>query len=125
MSTYLEMKRNPRKSFVNLIVERLKSEELFYKFDVLEKKQFMSLIPEYIDYTAVEETVRNILTQNLSLLNKITKAKKYYETIQFLVNSMVESNKRKVYLLLIEAIKKTKDNKIREMCSEALKQFKE
>ena len=125
MSTYLEMKRNPRKSFVNLIVERLKSEELFYKFDVLEKKQFMSLIPEYIDYPAVEETVRNILTQNLSLLNKITKAKKYYETIQFLVNSMVESNKRKVYLLLIEAVKRTKDNKIREMCSEALKQFKE
>ncbi|MDI6850580.1 MAG: hypothetical protein QMD82_01400 [bacterium] len=125
MTTYLEMKRNPRKSFVNLIVERLKSDELFFKFDVLEKKQFLSLIPEYIDYPAVEEALRNILTQNLSLLNKITKSKKYYETLQFLINSLVESNKRKVYLLLIEAVKKTKDSKIREMCSEALKQFKE
>jgi len=125
MTTYLEMKRNPRKSFVNLIVERLKSDELFFKFDVLEKKQFLGLIPEYIDYPAVEETLRNILTQNLSLIYKITKSKKYYETLQFLINSLVESNKRKVYLLLIEAVKKTKDSKIREMCSEALKQLKE
>jgi len=125
MSTYIEMKKNPKKAFTNLILERLKSPELFYKLDALEKKQFMSLIPEYLDYQFVEDTVKNILNQNLSIINKITKSRKYYETLQFLINSLLESNKKEVFILLIETIKSTKDSKVREMCSEALKQLKE
>jgi hypothetical protein len=73
----------------------------------------------------VEDAVKNILTQTLSIFGKITKARKYYETLQFLVNSLVESKNKKVYILLIETIKNTKDTKLREMCSEALKQLKE
>jgi hypothetical protein len=125
MTTYLEMKKNPRKSFANLVVERLKSPELFYKMDALEKKQFLSIIPEYLDYHAVENALKEIMNQNLSLIDRLSKSKKYYETMQFLINSLVESKNRKVYLLLIETVKATKDNKLREMCSEALKQFKE
>ncbi len=125
MSAYLEMKKNPKKSFASLVVERLKSADLFFKLDALEKKQFMSLVPEYLDYQLVEDAVKNILTQTLSIFGKITKARKYYETLQFLVNSLVESKNKKVYILLIETIKNTKDTKLREMCSEALKQLKE
>lgn len=125
IQTYLEMKKNPKKSHVSLILERLKSDSLYYKMDIIEKKQFMSLIPHYIDYTTLEDAVKEILIQNLSIFDRITKARKFYETVQFLINSLVESNKKKIYLLLIEAVKHSKDQKIRAMCSEALKQFKE
>lgn len=125
MTTYLEMKRNPRKAFANLVVERLKSSDLFYKMDPLEKKQFLNLIPEYLDYQIVENAVKEILSQNISIIERIAKSRKYYETMQFLINSLVESKNRKVYILLIETVKTTKDSKLREMCSEALKQLKE
>lgn len=125
MTTYLEMKRNPRKAFANLVVERLKSSDLFYKMDPLEKKQFLNLIPEYLDYQIVENTLKEILSQSMSLLERVAKSRKYYETMQFLINSLVESRNRKVYILLIETVKTTKDSKLREMCSEALKQLKE
>lgn len=125
MTTYIEMKKNPRKAFANLVVERLRSPELFYKMDPLEKKQFLNIIPEYLDYQSVENALKEIMNQNLSLIDRLSKSKKYYETMQFLINSLVESRNRKVYLLLIETVKTTKDNKLREMCSEALKQFKE
>ncbi len=125
IQTYLEMKKNPKKSHVSLILERLKSDSLYYKMDIIEKKQFMSLIPHYIDYTTLEDAVKEILIQNLSIFDRLTKARKFYETVQFLINSLVESNKKKIYLLLIEAVKHSKDQKIRAMCSEALKQFKE
>ncbi|MEO0247295.1 MAG: hypothetical protein ABIM20_04905 [candidate division WOR-3 bacterium] len=125
LTTYFEMKKNPKKAYANLVVERLKSSELFYKMDPLEKKQFFSLVPEFLDYQVVENTVKEILGQNMSFLERLIKSRKYYETIQFLVNSLIESKNRKVYILLIEAIKVTKDSKIRAMCSEALKQLRE
>jgi len=125
MNTYIEMKRNPKKAFAHLVAERLKSSDLFFKMDPLEKKQFLNIVPEYLDYQVVENALRDVFNQNLTLIDKLSKARKYYETLQFLVNSLVESKSRKVYLLLVESLKNAKGKKIREMFSEALKQFKE